>query len=96
MALTTEQLAELNAMGRELVRQKLMHGGPGRGADVPGFKTGHHGGYLTRGDVEDWLAEKHKSEASNQASMLSWEKIGVVVAVLVGIATILVTLWLAK
>jgi hypothetical protein len=55
MALTPEQRTELEALGPETVRVKLIHGGSGRGADVPGFAKGA----LTRGDIEDWLVEKY-------------------------------------
>jgi hypothetical protein len=64
MALKPEQRAELEALGPDTVRIKLIAGNPGRGADVFGFKTGIEGGCLTRGDVEDWLIEKRVEEAT--------------------------------
>jgi len=33
------------------------------------------GGHLTRGDIEDWLAEKLPEEESRQDSILRWAKI---------------------
>jgi hypothetical protein len=54
--LTDEQRAELESHDPATVRTKLIQAGPGRGASVSGFKTGE----LTRGDVEDWLVEKHR------------------------------------
>ena len=38
--LTEDQRKELEALGPETVRFKLLHGGSGRGADVPGFAKG--------------------------------------------------------
>jgi hypothetical protein len=46
MALTDEQRAELEALGADTVRIKLIHGGTDRGAAVPGFRTGILGGNL--------------------------------------------------
>ena len=84
------------------VRAKLIQPGPGRGADLAGFKTGHLGGYLTRSDVEDWLTEKYTEEESRQESILRWAKIAgwaaivsVLVGVVVGVAGIVVA-FLAK
>jgi hypothetical protein len=101
--LTDEQRAELEALGAATVRAKLIQPGAGRGADLAGFKTGIQGGNLTRGDIEDWLAEKHIEEARIQNSTLRWARIagwagiiGVIVTLLVGIATIAVTMWPAK
>jgi hypothetical protein len=67
--LTNEQRAELEALGPENVRQKQMLGGRGRGAAVPGFKCGD----ITRGDIEDWLAEKYVEETCVQKSTLMGE-----------------------
>ena len=88
MALTPEQRALLEKLGPELVRQKLLEGGgTGRGAAVRGFGTD-----LFRGDVEDWLAEKHREALSLQRRTF-W---AVIVAGGVGIASLVVafiTLW---
>lgn len=59
MALTTEERTALEAAGAANVRDKLHYAGPGRGAAVPGFSRD-----LTRGDVEDWLADKEREEKS--------------------------------
>jgi hypothetical protein len=60
-------------------------------------------GACLRGDVEDWLAEKHFEEATLQNSILRWAKIAawagivsVIATVIVGAATIWVTIWLAR
>ncbi len=74
MALTPEQRAELERLGPETIRLKLMLGGPGRGASIPGFETGPFQ-LLTRGDVETSLAEKSVEKSSRQDSTLRWEKI---------------------
>jgi hypothetical protein len=91
MALTPDQRAELEALGADTVRVKLITGGPGAGASVPGFKTGHPGGLggiITRSDIEDWLAEKHvedvatrREEAAVLRSTLTWAKIAGMAAV---------------
>jgi hypothetical protein len=73
--LTAEQRAELEALGPETVRAKLIQPGAGRGAALSGFRTGILGGHLTRGDVEDWLAEKHTQEERRQNSTLLWARI---------------------
>ena len=58
MTLRPDQRAELEALGPENVRIRLMAAGPGTGALVRGFKTGD----MDRGDIEDWLSEKHASQ----------------------------------
>ncbi len=95
--LTPEQRAELEAYGPEVVQAKLMHAGPGRGAAVLGFDTAKLG--LNRGDVEDWLAEKHVVESRERKSTLRWAKIAgwaAIAGVLIGILTVAGTIWLAK
>ena len=51
----------------------MIHSGPGRGAAVSGFKSAPLG--INRGDIEDWLAEKHVEEATQRKSTLQWAKI---------------------
>jgi hypothetical protein len=102
MPLTNEQRAELETYGPELVRQKLIGVGAGRGADVPGFKNG----YLLRGDIQDWLAEKSAQDAGERKQTLRWAMTAgrmsiaaVIIAAFgvgVSIAAIVVTIWLAK
>jgi hypothetical protein len=58
MTLTSEQRAELEALGPESVRLKLTH----FGAEALGFKSGT----VTRVDVEEWLAEKHTEAVGAQ------------------------------
>lgn len=93
--LTDEQRAELEALGPETVRTKLIQGGPGYGATLAGFKTGN----LTRGDVDAWLAEKRIEEAAIQKSTLRWAKIAGwagIAGAIIGIVAIGVTIWLVK
>jgi hypothetical protein len=97
VALTPEQRAELEALGPENVREKLSLSRPGRGAAVAGFKTGHFSaGDLTRGDIEDWLAEKHVEDAAIRNSILRWAKIAgwaAIISALIGTATLWFTIW---
>ena len=58
MALTAGERAALEAVGAANVRDKLRYAGPGRGA------AGLVSGDLSRGDVEDWLADKDREEQS--------------------------------
>jgi hypothetical protein len=101
MPLTPEQRAELEELGPATVRIKLIQPGPGKGAALFGFKS--EGGLLTRGDVEDWLAEKHIEELTVQSNTLRWAKIAgwagivsVIATVLIGLVSIGVTVWLAR
>jgi hypothetical protein len=98
--LNEEQRAELEALGPENIRVKLNSSGAGRGADVAGFKSGRlSAGYLTRGDVEDWLSEQYVAEAKDRKSTLRWAKIAgwsAIVGVAVGITAIIVSIWLAR
>lgn len=55
MTLRPGQRAELEALGPDNVRIRLIGAGTDIGACVGGFKTGD----MDRGDVEDWLGEKH-------------------------------------
>ena len=88
------QRRELESFGAATVRLKLIHAGPGRGASVAGFKCGD----IARGDIDDWLVDKSAEEARVQNSTLLWAKIAAlaaIVGVLVGVAAIIVTVWLA-
>lgn len=98
MPLNAEQRAELEALGPATVRTKFFHSGAGRGAAVAGFACGN----LNRGDVEDWLSEKHAEETKLQNSTLQWAKIAgwagivsVIATLFIGAASIMVTIWLA-
>jgi hypothetical protein len=94
MALTDKQRAELEALGPETVRFKLLQGGPGKSAAVPGFDHA-----VTRGDAEEWLAEKWAEEVSVQHSTLRWAKIAgwaAILSVVLAIVGIGVAVWLSN
>jgi hypothetical protein len=66
------QRAELEEMGATNLRTHLIHFGAGRGADICGFKCG----CINRGDINDWLAEKHRHDERRQRWILFWAVIG--------------------
>jgi len=69
--LTEDQRQELEQLGPDTVR-----------ALVPHFALGGSGARVfrcrdfTKSDITDWLAEKAKAEADQQAATLSWTKSG--------------------
>ena len=70
--LTQEQRQELETMGATNVRFRLSQFGGGRASAIPGFKCGD----MTRGDIEDWLAEKYVEEVRMQRWTLVWAMVG--------------------
>ena len=70
--LTDAQRKELERNGVTNVRLKLSSYGGGRGAALNGAYPGET---MTRGDVEDWLAEKSAEEERMARSTLRWAKI---------------------
>ena len=84
MPLSESDRAELERLGVDNVRQKLV---PGAGGDsvVPGLGPGFG---MTRGDVEEWLAEKSQEAAKLQLKILWWAR----AAFWVGVTSILVML----
>jgi hypothetical protein len=94
--LSNEARAALETLGPENVRSKLLHAGPGRGASVDGFDALI--GMLTRGDIEDWLAEKHIEEANERKRTLRWAVIAGwagIAGAIIGIISIIITVLLA-
>jgi hypothetical protein len=84
MSLTRKQRAELEALGPELIRQKILETkGVAPGTAVKGFKTAS---YLHRGELEDWLIEKQGEGTIVQRYTL-W---AAVIAAGVGIVSLLV------
>jgi hypothetical protein len=87
MTLTDVQRAELDTLLPATVRVKLLQGGPGRGASISGFKCGD----ITRGDIEDWLAEKDEErrlrniQSFNYSRWTFYVAVGALVAAIVGI-----------
>ena len=96
MALTDKQKAELERNGVANVRLKLASYGGGRASALSGAYPGEE---MTRGDVEDWLAEQAQAEAAMAQGTLRWAKIaGIMSIISVGLAVvaIAVSLWLGK
>jgi hypothetical protein len=88
MALSDADRAELNRLGIENVKLKLSYAGPGAGSVVRGLGPGYG---MTRGDVEDWLAEQDREAARRQIDTLWWAK----AAAWIGAAGILVAIVIA-
>ena len=63
--------SQLEEHGPTSIRFKLTQYGAGRGALIGGLICGD----ITRGDIEDWLAEKSKAEAALQSAILRWARI---------------------
>ena len=55
MALSEKDRAKLDQLGIENVKLKLAYAGPGPQSAVPGLGPGLD---MTRGDIEEWLAEQ--------------------------------------
>ena len=79
MTLRPDQLAELEALGPENVRTRLIPG-TGPGACMGGFKTGD----MDRGDIEDWLGEKHASQVQFDRVVL----LAAIIAAVTGVLTV--------
>jgi hypothetical protein len=88
--LTPEQRAELEEHGAETIRFKLIQYGAGRGASISGFKCGD----ITRGDIEDWLAEKSREESAQQSATLRWARIAGWAGI-VGVLLAAISIWLS-
>jgi hypothetical protein len=94
--LTPEQRAELEYHGAASIRFKLTtySAGAGRTAAISGFKCGD----ITRGDIDDWLAEKSAEETAQQSATLRWARIagwaGITSVVLTAIG-IVISIWLS-
>jgi hypothetical protein len=88
MTVAPEQRAELERLGVENVRQRLDHAGSGAGSVVPGLGPSFD---MTRGEVEEWLAEKSQEATKLQLNILWWAK----AAAWIGFAGILVAIAIA-
>jgi hypothetical protein len=84
MPLSESDRAELERLGVDTVRQRLVFSGHGD-AVVPGLGPGLG---MTRSAVEDWLAEKSQEATRLQLKILWWAR----AAFWVGVTSILVTL----
>ncbi len=85
MALSESDRAKLDRLGIENVKLKLTYAGPGPGSLVPGLGPGLD---MTRGDIEEWLAEQSRRAAKQQDDILWWAKaatwvaaVGILVAI---------------
>jgi hypothetical protein len=91
MPLTFDQQRECERQGPDNVRRQLAYAGANPGSVVPGLGDGT----MTRGDVQEWLAEIERKSAEEQkeatASTLFWAK----VAAWAGIIGIVVTIVIA-
>jgi hypothetical protein len=84
MPLSPSELAELDRLGADNVRHRLSYAGPSKGAVISGFGSAFA---MTRGDVEEWLAEKNQEVTKLQLNILWWAR----AATWVGLTSILVT-----
>jgi hypothetical protein len=91
MPLTFDQQRECERQGPDNVRRQLAYAGANPGSVVPGLGDG----MMTRGDVQEWLAEIERKSAEEQkeatANTLFWAK----VAAWAGIIGIVVTIVIA-
>jgi hypothetical protein len=91
MPLTFDQQRECERQGPDNARRQLAYAGANPGSVVPGLGDG----MMTRGDVQEWLAEIERKSAEEQkeatASTLFWAK----VAAWAGIIGIVVTIVIA-
>jgi hypothetical protein len=78
MALSENDRAKLDRLGIENVKLKLGYAGPGPQSAVPGLGPGLD---MTRGDIEEWLAEQSRKASKQQDDILWWAKAATWVAV---------------
>ena len=64
MPLSPSDRAELGRLGADNVRHRLSYAGPSRDAVITSLGPGFG---MTRGDVEEWLAEKSQEELQAEA-----------------------------
>jgi hypothetical protein len=87
MMLTDERRTELETLAPAMVRLKLLQGGAGRGASIPGFKCSD----IARGYIEDWLAEKDEARKRRDLQSFNYSRwtfyvaVGALIAAVVGI-----------
>jgi hypothetical protein len=71
MPLSPSDRTELERLGADNVRHRLSYSGPSKEAVIGAFGPGFG---MTRGDVEEWLAEKSQEAAKLQLNILWWAK----------------------
>jgi hypothetical protein len=77
--LTEAQRKELERNGVANVRLKLSSFGGGRRSELTGAYEGEP---MTRGDVEDWLAEQAEAEQKTISSTLFWARVAGVTGII--------------
>ena len=83
MPLSQSDRAELDRLGADNVRHRLSYAGPSKDAVITSLGPGF---CMTRGDVEEWLAEKSQEDSKLQHDILWWAK----AATWIGVRSILV------
>jgi len=78
MALSEKDRAKLDQLGIENVKLKLAYAGPGPQSAVPGLGPGLD---MTRGHIEEWLAEQSHKAIKQQDDILWWARAATWVAV---------------
>ena len=78
MALSEKDPAKLDQLGIENVKLKLAYAGPGPQSAVPGLGLGLD---MTRGHIEEWLAEQSHKAIKQQDDILWWARAATWVAV---------------
>ena len=78
MALSEKDRAKLDQLGIENVKLKLAYAGPGPQSAVPGLGPGLD---MTRGHIEEWLAEQSHKASKQQEDILWWARAATWVAV---------------
>jgi hypothetical protein len=94
MPLTSEDRAKLDECDPGTVRMRLIESGATKGGAV---RLGD-GSTLPARDIEAWLADKSTENAKLQRDTLWWAKVAggaAIVGIIVGAASIVVTIWLA-
>jgi hypothetical protein len=97
--LTDADRAELAQLGASNIRAKLPSYGGSRNSALTDFLRSSR--LLTRGDVEDWLAEQATSEAAQQRATLNWARIagwsavGALIFAAVSVILAAVQLWIS-
>jgi hypothetical protein len=92
MPLTFDQQRECERQGPDNVRRQLAYAGANPGSVVPGLGDG----MMTRGDVQEWLAEIERKSAEEQkeatASTLFWAKVAAWAGIIGLVVTIVIAL----
>jgi hypothetical protein len=91
MPLTFDQQRECERQGPDNVRRQLAYAGANPGSVVPGLGDG----MMTRGDVQEWLAEIERKSAEEQKEATASTLFCAKVAAWAGIIGLVVTIVIA-